>query len=121
MGYFEIGEKVYFDRKPYTIIDLFFDQQTQKDYATLKSIDFNSVVIFAPVSSLYKKIKRVDKTDYQSHVFICAKFDGSDISRKAYTQSEAYLIIGKLYRDGCTDITCDFDVLDNLPKGLKLL
>lgn len=43
-----------------------------------------------------------------------------EVTRKAFTQSQAYLIIEQLKRDGAQYIRYDFDRMDKLPKGVNL-
>lgn len=47
-------------------------------------------------------------------------FNGEVLTRKAFTQSQAYLIIEQLKRDGVRNIRCDFNAMDKLPNGVNL-
>lgn len=52
---------------------------------------------------------------------IQAMYKGADISRVAYTQQQANIIINQLAREGAINIACNFNDLDNLPKGSMII
>lgn len=54
-------------------------------------------------------------------VKIHACHKGEFMERTAFSQQQAMIIINQMHRDGCTDIRCDFNQLDALPKGRMIL
>lgn len=46
--------------------------------------------------------------------------DGEITTHNVYSQSMAYLVIEQLKNDRATNIICNFDELESLPKGVNL-
>lgn len=68
---------------------------------------------------IFRKEGKQMENENKKSVVIMAYLQGELLTRTVYTQTQGYLIIEQLAREGCRNICFNFDEMDALPKGVN--